>query len=106
MKRYSIVSGVVSATIALQLVFTSTAAATEPCGDVQVIWAGGAGSVPGDEPFQQFYGHDLAGEDGRIGPGVVVSAYELGTGFGGYRYPAAAGAWEFATAGADWAPYD
>lgn len=108
MKAHRIVAAVIAAGIAMPLAFAPVAvAAPPPCGDVQVIWARGAGQPLNDTPLANFYERDLTGPDGRISPEVTVSLYELGNpGFGGFAYPAAAGAWEFLTAGADWAPYN
>lgn len=45
------------------------------CGDVHVIWARGSGQDTGaDLGFSSFVDRDL---DGRIGPGIVFTSYEL-----------------------------
>ena len=75
---------------------TVVRAAVEPCGDVQVIWARGSGAVVNADPqFNQFYGSDLTGPNGRIAAGVSVSPHQLGQdgGYGGFQYPAA-GDWQ------------
>jgi hypothetical protein len=62
--------------------------AAEPfCGDVQLVWARGAGQPINDPDNFQRISAEL---DGLLGESISYTTYELGQdqGFGGFRYPA------------------
>lgn len=69
---------------------TSVLAALPFCGDVQLVWARGAGQPLGDDNNFDRISSEL---DGLLGPSISYTAYELGqeapAGFGGFSYPAA-----------------
>lgn len=78
---------VVVATLVLGAIPVQAVAATEPCGDVQLIWGRGTNEATPPSDSRRKFETDLSN---RLGTDASFSTYELGqdSGFGGFKYEA------------------